>query len=105
MSKDKLSDPSIVLFQGRTPLKPGEVELHALSDRLFGRKIEEVKSEWKILSSQLQEMINGFTLNKPNGFSVDEITIELGFSAEGKLAFIAEAGIEASISVSFKRTI
>lgn len=104
MTQDKFSDPSIVLFQGRAPLKAGEVELHALTDRLFGRNIDDVKNEWKKVSTQLQEMISSFTVNKPGGFSVDDITIKLGFSAEGKIAFIAEAGIEASVSVSFKRT-
>jgi hypothetical protein len=38
-------------------------------------------------------------------FQLDEIKVALGFSATGKLAFIAEAGVEASIEVTFKRKI
>ncbi|MFH9002063.1 hypothetical protein ACH4E5_02250 [Streptomyces afghaniensis] len=39
-----------------------------------------------------------------HGFKVQEVTAKLGLSAKGGLAFIAEAGIEASIEVKFSRS-
>ncbi|WP_395294460.1 hypothetical protein ACF9IK_13520 [Kitasatospora hibisci] len=41
---------------------------------------------------------------KDGGFRVDEITVRLGVHAQGAIAFIAEAGVEASIEVTFKRS-
>ncbi|WP_329562000.1 Pepco domain-containing protein [Kitasatospora sp. NBC_01266] len=43
------------------------------------------------------------TAQHNGGFSVNEITVHLGLSASGKVAFIAEAGVEVSIEVTFKR--
>jgi hypothetical protein len=37
------------------------------------------------------------------GYSVDSITAHLGISASGRFFFIAEAGVEASIEVTWKR--
>ena len=37
------------------------------------------------------------------GYELSEVNISLGFNAKGKLAFIAEAGVEASVSIVFKR--
>ncbi|RAG83786.1 hypothetical protein DN069_20310 [Streptacidiphilus pinicola] len=36
-------------------------------------------------------------------FRVEEITVRLGVHANGSLAFVAEAGIEAGVEVTFKR--
>ncbi|MFI8833292.1 hypothetical protein ACIGPN_20000 [Streptomyces afghaniensis] len=36
-----------------------------------------------------------------NGWAVNEVTVRLGMSAKGGLAFIAEAGIEAAIEIKF----
>lgn len=36
-------------------------------------------------------------------YDLDEITFELGFSGEGKIVFVAKAGVTTSISAKFKR--
>lgn len=107
MPKDNIDDPGIVLFQGETPLPPGGVELHSLKEitgKLFGRKLEDVKADWKKVSRQVKEMMDSVVTEVPKGFTFESIEVSLGFSAEGKLVFIAEAGIEASVSLTFKRT-
>src|SRR5881396_1991813 len=103
----ELEDDQVVLFQrGNTPLQPGEVQLHGLTEfasRLFGRSIKDVKTDWEKVSKQVAEMISSTVMQAPQGFSLDEVTISLGFSAQGKLVFIAEAGVEASVEIKFKR--
>jgi hypothetical protein len=104
--KTKIDDPGIVLFQGEKQFQPGQVELHSLSDlagKLFGRKLEDVKKDWKRVSAQVKDMVESVTADVPKGFAFESLEISLGFSAEGKLVFVAEAGVEATVSLTFKR--
>lgn len=103
MEDRKLDDESIVLFQGETTLRPGQAELHSFSDRLFGRLLEDVKLDFKKVSRQVREMISSLAPDAPSGFTLDEVSVSLGFSATGKLVFISEASVEASVEVTFKR--
>jgi hypothetical protein len=106
MEPDKPKDTEIVLFQGSRQLAPGEFEQHSLKDLtlgLFGRNIEEVKADWKRVSTQIREMIQATEDVKPTGYGLDSVTISLGFNAKGQLVFIAEAGVKATVSVTFKR--
>lgn len=108
MNRENAQGEEVVLFQGPTTsqLTPGEFEQHGLVDMargLFGRKIEEVKADWKRVSTQVKEMIEATESAQPSGFGLDSVTISLGFNAKGQLVFIAEAGIEATVSVTFKR--
>jgi hypothetical protein len=103
MEDERLQDPNIVLFQGVAPLQPGEVELHSFGSRLFGRRLDDVKADWAKLSVQLRAMVDSFVPEVPQGFALDSLKISLGFSAQGKLVFIAEAGVEASVTIEFKR--
>jgi hypothetical protein len=108
MDKDQETNEDVVLFQSSaaTQLAPGEFEEHGLRDMargLFGRKIEEVKADWKKVTAQIQEMIQSTESAQPAGFGLESVTISLGFNAKGQLVFIAEAGVEATVSVTFKR--
>jgi hypothetical protein len=98
---------NMVLFAGPSRLLPGDVELHGLkevTDRIFGKKLEDVKADWQKVFSQIREMLEETGTETPKGFSLDNVTVSLGFSAHGQLVFIAEAGVEASISLTFKRS-
>jgi len=102
-----MDDPGIVLFQGDSKPPGDGVELHSLASvtgKLFGRKLEDVKADWKKVSSQVKEMMESVVTDVPKGFMFESIEVSLAFSAEGKLVFVAEAGIEASVSLTFKRT-
>jgi hypothetical protein len=106
-STKKLDDSEIVLFQGEKHFEPGQVELHSLSDltgKLFGRKLEDVKADWRKVSLQVKEMMESVVAQVPKGFTFETVEVSLGFSAEGKLVFVAEAGVEASVTLTFKRT-
>jgi hypothetical protein len=70
--------------------------------KLFAREIEDVRADFARVSEQLGTLVSALP-SSVSGFEVDELSIELGFSASGKLVFIAEAGVEATVSVIFRR--
>ncbi|HZU08420.1 MAG TPA: CU044_2847 family protein [Pseudacidobacterium sp.] len=102
-----VDDPNVILFQGPKPLaKPGTVQLHSFGtviDKIFGRKVEDVKADFDKVSDQLNTILSTAFSKVTAGMKMDEVEIALGFTAEGKLAFIAQAGVEASVKVTFKR--
>jgi hypothetical protein len=93
----------VVLFTGVPALEPGEVELQSFKERLFGRKLEDVQADWARVSSQISNMVDATAAERPKGFELETVEVSLGFTASGKLAFIAEAGVEASVAVTLKR--
>ncbi len=97
------SDEDIVLFVGAPALQPGEVELQSFREKIFGRKVEDVQNDWRRISGQIATIVDASTAERPRGFELESVEVSLGFSASGKLAFIAEAGVEASITVTLKR--
>jgi len=106
MPTDNASE-ELVLFQAPpTSLAPGEFEQHGLKDLargLFERKLEDVKADWSKVTSQIAQMIQATENTQPTGFALDSVEVSLGFNAKGQLVFVAEAGIEATVSVTFKR--
>ncbi len=82
------------------------VELHKRNGEAFTRKLDDLKKDWDIVMKQVSALVSDSDSKVDNiNFQLDEIKVALGFSATGKLAFIAEAGVEASIEVTFKRKI
>lgn len=100
-------DPDYLVFltDPQAPLAVGDVEQHGVGDaisKLVGRKKEDVKADWEQVVAQMEyllEKVSGVT----SSYALEEVTFELGFSASGKVGFIAEAGIEGSVSATFKR--
>ena len=100
-----LSSDDYIVFGGRPRPVPGSSEDHALTDWFGGlvpRKKEEVKQDWHRVIGQIQELLQDVSL-VPANFQLDEVVFELGFSAQGKIVFVAEAGVDATVSVTFKR--
>jgi hypothetical protein len=99
------SNPEIMLFAGDEQLPLGAIEQHGLADvagQIFGRKREEVQAEWQKIVNQISTLIDSASpLIKD--FTFDEITFQLGFSAEGHIVFVAKAGVQTTISAKFKR--
>jgi hypothetical protein len=101
---DPLDDPGVVTFAGTPPApEPGEFVAHSLKDKLFGRSLEDVKADWRKLSHQVAEMVTATSPIKAAGFEVESLEIGLGFTASGKLAFIAEASVEATVTITLTR--
>jgi len=104
MTEMSLDDPDVVPFAGLPPALPGEFVTHSLKDKLFGRRLEDVKADWAKLSRQISAMIAATAPVQAAGFHVETVEVSLGFTASGKLAFIAEAGVEASVTISLARS-
>lgn len=101
-----LSDPGVVVFARSHELPVGAVEQHGLLESggaLFGRTREAVRADWDRILHQLNFLLEeaaSFT----SEYHLEEISFSLGFSAEGRIVFIAQGGIQTTISVVFKRT-
>ena len=107
MSEKKVTDDEAnVLFVGGSISPAGTVVLHKDSLEELTAKFGDVKGSWKNITSQLSEMIASTSLGieKKIGYYMDEIEVSLGFNGKGKVAFIAEAGAEASIKIKLKKS-
>jgi hypothetical protein len=76
----------------------------ASAPQALTKKISDVKEDWVVAMKQISVIVSNTDAEmKESGFELDQIEVSLGFSASGKIGFIAEAGIEASISVTFTK--
>jgi hypothetical protein len=96
-------DPEYVYFVSPAKPPPGEATPHAFLDTLYPRRKEEVQQNWKVMIDHVVDLVSQNLDSAPKGYQMDEIDVSLGFSATGQLAFIAQAGLESSIKVVFKR--
>jgi hypothetical protein len=101
-----LDDPDVIVFAGEEELLPGSYEEHAdlpgwLGAR-FGRRREEVEQDWNKVVHQMRSLLDR-AVAVTQDFALDEVTFQLGFSAEGQVVFVAKAGITTTISAKFKR--
>ena len=98
-----VADGDVVLFAGTPTLDTGDLEFHSLKDRLFGRNLEDVQTDWRRVSSQIAKLVDATSTVRASGFELETIEVGLAFTASGRLAFIAEAGVEASVSITLTR--
>ncbi|HEX3472081.1 MAG TPA: hypothetical protein VHT28_12940 [Silvibacterium sp.] len=107
MKHADLDQQDIVVFQGPKPVtRPGTVQLHSFGsvvDKIFGRTVDDVKADFDKVSAQLDAILANAFSKVTAGMTLDSVEISLGFTAEGKLAFIAQAGVEASVTVTFTK--
>jgi len=93
------------VFAGESELRVGAIEQHGLEEwwgNLFGRKKEDVRKDWEKAVGQINYLLEGVAAVTKD-YELDEVTFELGFSAEGQLVFVAKAGITTTVSAKFKR--
>lgn len=89
---------------------PGEgIEEHAYFGRK-GKKAAEIEIDPKKLQASLDDITDKLTqvlanqkARGPDGFELESFSVGLALSATGKLLMIAEAGVEASVELSFTR--
>ena len=96
---------TLVFVTDDEALALGAVEQHGLGDaagRLFGRAKGEVKTDWAKTVDQMRFLLDGLTPSA-RGYEASEVTFELAFTAKGGVAFIAEAGVTSSVSVTFRQ--
>jgi hypothetical protein len=100
-----LRDPDMIVFAGERELPVGTVERHGLSDvvgELFGRRKEDVRDDWEQVLDQIQFLLARVSA-AVGDYDMDEITFQLGFSAEGQVVFVAKAGVQTTISATFRK--
>jgi hypothetical protein len=100
-----LEDPEFLVFAGEAQLPLGASEEHALGGgigNLLPKRKEEVKADWDRTVDQIRSLLSGVALDAAP-YVLDEVTFELGFSAQGKIVFVAQAGVTATIGLTFKR--
>ena len=102
MSEARPSDE--VLFISGAELEAGQVEIHKGVAEKVVRSLADVKEDWRLVVGQVAEIIGtGTDQVAIHGYQLSEVEVSLGFDARGRLAFIAEAGVEATVSVKFER--
>lgn len=107
MSDPIPQDIDTVMFVGKPPpLEPGTARensaVGAITDWVFRRSLEDVAADWKKVTAQIQRMVEATASAATERFAVDSIEVALGFSAKGELMFIAEAGVEATVTIILK---
>jgi hypothetical protein len=97
----------LVLFQGPAhPANQGIMHLTSFGsvlDNTFGKRVDDVKADFDRIAEQMNQILQGAFSKITGDMKMDSVEISLGFTASGKLAFIAEAGVETSVKVTFKR--
>ncbi|MEM9496188.1 MAG: hypothetical protein AAGA09_09305 [Pseudomonadota bacterium] len=83
---------------------PGEVALHkGRGDNAKSIPLKDIKKDLKERLGELNEMFASKLNTLEQDFELSEISVSLGFSAKGKLAFIAEASGEVAFQVVLRR--
>ena len=93
----------IAIGHGDGPL--GTVEEHSLkggAKDVVTRTAKEVQADWTRVVNQASKLVSA-ARTAVDGYELDEVTFELGFTGAGRIAFVASAEVATSISVTFKR--
>jgi hypothetical protein len=81
------------------------VTLHKVGERSVARRFDDVKADWERMIGNVMTLADSTDAVSPSSnLRLTDLTLELGFTATGKLAFIAEAGVAASITLTFSRS-
>lgn len=102
---DEFDDPQWIVFGGTPSPEPGMAQDHSAFDplrRLFARSAVDVRADFSKVRKQIDELVSAMR-SEVAGFELAEVQIELGFSASGRLVFVAEAGVNATVSITYQR--
>jgi hypothetical protein len=83
----------------------GGIVQHSLSEwagALFGKTKKEVKEDWEKVVAQMRFLLEEVSAATKE-YELNELTFQLGFSAEGHIVFVAKAGVTTTISAKFTR--
>jgi hypothetical protein len=101
--------PDEFVFIIGSEMAPGrlgeEREYGETADRVksfFTRPKAAVEQDWRRVVGLLRDLAGEMSATAGE-FAMQEVEFQLGFSAKGKLGFIAEAGVTTSVKVKFVR--
>ena len=100
-----LDDPDLFVFAGEEEIPVGATRQHGLIDHvgnLFSRSKEDVQANWEKVESQIRFLLERVK-RTTNQFELEEVSFELGFSAEGQIVFVAKGGVKTTVRATFRR--
>ena len=103
-SRRATSDEFMIVV-GRAERPLGTIEEHSLkggAKDIVTRTAKEVQADWTRVVSQASKLVSSARA-AVDGYELEEVTFELGFTGSGRIAFVASAEVATSISVTFKR--
>jgi hypothetical protein len=105
VQKVKLDPERQVPFVVNLRPAPGTVALHSgeKGDNAVHMGLGALRKEVWERVSDIMEVIGGEVRELRSNFVLDEITVSLGLSAKGQVAFVAEASGQAIFQVKLKR--
>jgi hypothetical protein len=75
-----------------------------LGGRSIARRFDDLKTDWEKMVRHVMTLADSTDNVAPrSNLRLTELTVDLGFTANGKLAFIAEAGLAATVTLTFSR--
>src|SRR5436305_3124921 len=95
-SNHQESELVFIVGGSTAPGRIGEDRDYGAVADYFTRKKTEVREDWDHMVEQLTDMAKKLSATA-GSFGVQEVEFQLGFSAKGKLGFIAEAGATGSV--------
>jgi hypothetical protein len=97
-------NPDLVVFRvGDSAPAPGAFQEHAgIVSHYVQEPIENLRKDWSKIAAQVEQMLEPIAQTQ-GAFAIDEVEFSLGFSVEGGLYFVAKAGLDAGIKVTWKR--
>lgn len=99
------TDQEFLIAIGHADIPPGTLEEHSLkggAKDVVAKTAKEVQADWIRVVSQASKLVSA-ARTAVDGYELDEVTFELGFTGAGRIAFVASAEVATSISVTFKR--
>jgi hypothetical protein len=105
-SADKHATDEVFLIAiGHADGPLGTVEEHSLKSGardVVTRTANEVQADWTRVVNQASKLVSSARA-AVDGYELDEVTFDLGFTGAGRIAFVASAEVAMSISVTFRR--
>jgi hypothetical protein len=81
---------------------PGAEQDYGKVGDFIRRRREDVAAEWEAIGQQVKTFLERLPTDVER-FDLEEVELELGFSAEGHLGFIASTGAQATVRITYRR--
>lgn len=101
----RATSDEFLIAVGRVERPLGTIEDHSFksgSKDIVIRAAKEVQEDWTRVVSQASKLVSSARA-AVDGYELEEVTFELGFTGAGRIAFVASAEVATSISVTFRR--
>ena len=95
-------NPDLLPIKISRPHPTEDLVLHSGASDTVYRSLKALEGEWRDISNKMLEIV--LSASESTLGDIESVTFSLGLNSKGKFVFLAEAGAEASISITFKPT-